>query len=52
MDHAKQLLATTDEKIETVAAMIGLDDPFYFSRVFHEREGCSPREFRTRYRRV
>ncbi|MGR9136635.1 AraC family transcriptional regulator [Rhizobium leguminosarum] len=52
MDHAKQLLATTDEKIETVAAMIGLDDPFYFSRVFHEREGCSPREFRARYPRV
>ncbi|NKK98471.1 helix-turn-helix domain-containing protein [Rhizobium leguminosarum bv. viciae] len=52
MDHAKQLLATTDEKIETIAAMIGLDDPFYFSRVFHEREGCSPREFRARYPRV
>ncbi|NNH80910.1 AraC family transcriptional regulator [Rhizobium laguerreae] len=52
MDHAKQLLATTDEKIETVAAMIGLDDPFYFSRIFHEREGCSPREFRARYPRV
>ncbi|EJB07769.1 DNA-binding domain-containing protein, AraC-type [Rhizobium leguminosarum bv. trifolii WSM597] len=52
MDHAKQLLATTDEKIEAIAAMIGLDDPFYFSRVFHEREGCSPREFRARYRRM
>ncbi|RFB91522.1 AraC family transcriptional regulator [Rhizobium leguminosarum bv. trifolii] len=52
MDHAKQLLATTDEKIETIAAMIGLDDPFYFSRIFHEREGCSPREFRARYPRV
>ncbi|MBY3185687.1 helix-turn-helix transcriptional regulator [Rhizobium laguerreae] len=52
MDHAKQLLATTDEKIETIAAMVGLDDPFYFSRVFHEREGCSPREFRARYPRV
>ncbi|MBY5851562.1 helix-turn-helix transcriptional regulator [Rhizobium ruizarguesonis] len=52
MDHAKQLLATTEEKIETIAAMVGLDDPFYFSRVFHEREGCSPREFRARYTRV
>lgn len=52
MDHAKQLLATTDEKIETVATLVGLDDPFYFSRVFHEREGCSPREFRARYLRV
>lgn len=52
MDQAKQLLATTDEKIETVAAMVGLDDPFYFSRVFHEYEGCSPREFRARYTRI
>jgi AraC-like DNA-binding protein len=51
MDHAKQLLVTTDEKIETIAAMVGLNDPFYFSRVFHEREGCSPREFRARYTR-
>lgn len=30
MDHAKQLLATTDEKIETVAAMIGLMIRFTF----------------------
>ncbi|ANK92167.1 MULTISPECIES: helix-turn-helix transcriptional regulator [Rhizobium] len=51
MDHAKQLLATSDEKIETVAAMVGIEDPFYFSRVFREREGCSPREFRMRYKR-
>ncbi|WP_064705372.1 helix-turn-helix transcriptional regulator [Rhizobium bangladeshense] len=51
MDRAKQLLATTDEKIETVAAMVGVADPFYFSRVFHEREGCSPHDFRMRYRR-
>ncbi|WP_064692112.1 helix-turn-helix transcriptional regulator [Rhizobium aegyptiacum] len=51
MDYAKQLLVTTDEKIEIVAASVGIDDPFYFSRVFHEREGCSPREFRMRYKR-
>ncbi|ARQ10680.1 AraC family transcriptional regulator protein [Rhizobium etli] len=51
IDHAKQLLATSDEKIETVAAMVGIEDPFYFSRVFREREGCSPREFRMRYKR-
>ncbi|MGZ2484072.1 AraC family transcriptional regulator of arabinose operon [Rhizobium pisi] len=51
MDHAKQLLVTTDEKIETVAAMVGMDDAFYFSRVFHDREGCTPREFRARHRR-
>ncbi|MDF0697189.1 AraC family transcriptional regulator [Rhizobium sp. MC63] len=52
MDHAKQLLATSDEKIETIAARIGIDDPFYFSRLFHARESCSPSQFRARYRRM
>ncbi|WP_267548882.1 AraC family transcriptional regulator [Rhizobium rhizogenes] len=51
MDHAKELLATTDDKIEIIASRIGFDDAFYFSRLFHERENCTPREFRTRYRR-
>lgn len=52
MDQAKQLLATSDEKIESIAARIGIDDPFYFSRLFRERESCSPSQFRARYRRM
>ena len=52
MDHAKERLATTAEKIEIIAAAVGIEDAFYFSRLFHEREGCTPREFRARYRRV
>jgi AraC-like DNA-binding protein len=52
MDHAKELLATTAEKIEIIAVTVGIEDPFYFSRLFHEREGCTPREFRARYMRV
>ncbi|AYG69081.1 MULTISPECIES: AraC family transcriptional regulator [unclassified Rhizobium] len=51
MDHAKELLATTDDKIEIIAAKVGIDDAFYFSRLFHERENCTPREFRSRFRR-
>ncbi|MFK0164407.1 AraC family transcriptional regulator [Rhizobium sp. NPDC090279] len=51
MDHAKELLTMTDDKIEVIASRVGFDDPFYFSRLFHERENCTPREFRTRYRR-
>ena len=51
MDHAKELLTMTDDKIEIVASKVGFDDPFYFSRLFHERENCTPREFRARYRR-
>ncbi|MGV1791073.1 helix-turn-helix domain-containing protein [Rhizobium sp. A37_96] len=52
IDHAKELLATTDDKIETIASKIGFEDAFYFSRLFHERENCTPREFRARYRRT
>lgn len=51
IDRAKELLTTTDEKIEIIAAKIGFEDPFYFSRLFHERENCTPREFRARFRR-
>lgn len=51
MDHAKELLTMTDDKIEIIASKVGFDDPFYFSRLFHERENCTPREFRVRYRR-
>ncbi|WP_092708702.1 helix-turn-helix domain-containing protein [Rhizobium multihospitium] len=51
MDRAKELLAMTDDKIEIIASKVGFDDPFYFSRLFHERENCTPREFRARYRR-
>ncbi|NTG47139.1 AraC family transcriptional regulator [Agrobacterium rhizogenes] len=51
VDHAKELLATTAETIEIIAAAVGIKDPFYFSRLFHEREGCTPSEFRARYMR-
>ncbi len=51
MDRAKELLTMTDDKIEIIASKVGFDDPFYFSRLFHERENCTPRDFRARYRR-
>lgn len=51
IDHAKELLATTDDKVEIIASKVGIDDAFYFSRLFHERENCTPRVFRARYRR-
>lgn len=51
IDRAKELLATTDRTIEAIASAVGMDDPFYFSRLFQDREACSPREFRNRHRR-
>lgn len=51
LDLAKQLLAATDSPVETVAAAVGIHDAFYFSRLFRNRENCSPSEFRRRHKR-
>ncbi|KQV66265.1 AraC family transcriptional regulator [Rhizobium sp. Root1220] len=52
IDQAKQLLATTTLTIEAISAAVGIDDAFYFSRLFQDRERCSPSEFRRRHRRL
>jgi len=51
IDHAKQLLTTSDLPIETIAREIGIIDAFYFSRLFQNREGMAPSAFRSRFRR-
>lgn len=43
---ARQLLAFTHKKVAEVADEAGFRDAFYFSRLFKERTGTSPREFR------
>lgn len=52
IDHAKQLLTTSDLTIEAISHAIGIDDAFYFSRLFQDRERCSPSEFRRQHRRA
>lgn len=51
LDRAKELLVSTDQPIEAVATAIGIQDAFYFSRLFQSREHCSPSQFRARNRR-
>ena len=46
IQKAKELLLLTDESITAIAADVGYEDISYFSRVFHEIVGCSPRAFR------
>ncbi len=46
IDKARELLATTDLPIEQVASQVGIRDRHYFTRVFHQRVGKSPRVFR------
>jgi AraC-like DNA-binding protein len=44
--QACQWLDTTDWPVKTIAARLGYDDPFYFSRVFSSVHGMSPKEYR------
>jgi AraC-like DNA-binding protein len=46
MRKAADLLAEGRLKIAAIAAQVGFDDPFYFSRVFREHLGLSPAAWR------
>jgi len=46
MQHARQLLGATSANVKEVAAALGYDDPFYFSRVFKLVNHVPPSEYR------
>lgn len=46
IEIASQLLVNTDLTITQIAALVGFDDPNYFSTLFKTLKGISPREFR------
>lgn len=46
--RAQELLETTDDKLETVAALVGYHDALVFSRAFKRMVGCPPSEYRRR----
>lgn len=47
MHQACRLLDTTLLSVKEVAAALGYDDPFYFSRVFKSVHGVAPSDYRT-----
>lgn len=47
IEHAKELLETTDMKTIKISQSIGIDDPAYFSHLFKKYVGTSPIEYRT-----
>jgi two-component system response regulator YesN len=47
IEHAKELLASSDLSVYEIASRIGFEDDKHFSRVFRERVGLYPTEFRT-----
>jgi AraC family transcriptional regulator, arabinose operon regulatory protein len=46
MDRAKNLLKTTEMAIKEIAASVGFNDVFYFSKAFKSYTGFSPSEYR------
>ena len=46
VQRACQLLHFSDLRINEVASQLGIDDPFYFSRLFKKHMGVSPAEYK------
>lgn len=46
LNRAKELLVYTRMPVEDIAGNVGFADPYYFSRLFREREGVPPTVFR------
>lgn len=44
--RAKELLAYSQMTVTEIAASVGFSDPLYFSRLFRQYAGCSPRAYR------
>jgi AraC-like DNA-binding protein len=46
MEYACRLLDSSGMTVQAVAAAVGYDDPLYFSRLFRQTVGISPRDYR------
>jgi len=50
IQRAKYLLHASNQPIQAIAAEVGIDDPFHFSKLFKKLVGSSPTEYRGRER--
>jgi transcriptional regulator GlxA family with amidase domain len=49
LTRARELLGSTELSIQRIASEVGFRDPHYFGRVFRQRVGKSPRNYRIHY---
>ena len=49
ISHAKELLRFSDLAIEEIGENCGITPLYYFSRIFKQVEGISPREYRKKW---
>ena len=52
MQKACQLLYTDDSRVKQIAALLGYDDPYYFSRLFKKYMNTSPETYRKSVRKI
>jgi transcriptional regulator GlxA family with amidase domain len=50
MQHAREMLMGTSLNVKEVAAALGYEDPFYFSRVFKSVNQLAPSDYRAMQR--
>lgn len=46
INKARELLSYTSYNVGEIAAMVGYENPLYFSRIFSQNMGCSPSQYR------
>ena len=46
MNNAASLLESTDYSMAEISAIVGYDNPLYFSRLFKKQNRVSPSEYR------
>jgi AraC-like DNA-binding protein len=49
LEAACDLLRLNQEKTADIAERVGIPNPYYFSRLFRQRMGCTPSDYRARY---
>jgi AraC-like DNA-binding protein len=47
LDRARYLLRTTSDSVSSISFQSGFEDSSYFSRLFHDREGKTPGQYRS-----
>jgi len=49
LEAACDLLRLNQEKTADIAARVGIPNPYYFSRLFRQRMGCTPSQYRAEH---
>lgn len=52
IEHAKEILTSSDKKMYQISKAVGYDNPKYFFRIFKKRTGITPEQYREKYSAV